>query len=53
MEKMLTKDLISYTDIKLHTNGFNLFTPKNDNKNGQAFGILMLCGVRNLKCNSQ
>ena len=29
MEKMSTKDLISYTDIKLGTNRFNLFTPKN------------------------
>ena len=30
---MSTKDLISYTDIKLHTNGFNLCTPKNDTPN--------------------
>ena len=27
---MSTKDLISYTDINLGTNGFNLCTPKND-----------------------
>ena len=33
MEKMSTKDLISYTDIKLHINGFNLCTPKNDAPN--------------------
>ena len=44
---------ISYTGIKLHTNGFNLWTPKNDAPNGQACGILMLCDVRNLKCNGQ
>ena len=30
---MSTKDLISYTDIKLGINGFNLCTPKNDPPN--------------------
>ena len=33
MEKMSTKDLTLYTDIKLHANGFNLCTPKNDAPN--------------------
>ena len=50
---MPTKDLISYTDIKLGTNGFNLCTPKNDTPNVKAFAILMLCDIRNLKCNSE
>ena len=30
---MSTKDLISYTEIKLGRNGFNLCTPKNDAPN--------------------
>ena len=53
MEKMSTKNLISYTDNKLGTNGFNLWTPKNDAPNIKAFGMLMLCDVKNLKCNSE
>ena len=53
MEKMSTKDLISYTDIKLGTNGFNLCTPKNDAPNIKVFGMLMLCDVKNLKRNSE
>ena len=50
---MSTKDLISYTYIKLYPNGFNLCTPKNDAPNIKAFAILMLCDVRNLKWNSE
>ena len=53
MEKMSTKDLISYRDIKLGTNGFNLCTPKNDAPNIKAFAMLMFCNVRNLKCDSE
>ena len=53
MEKMSTKDLISYTDIKVGPNGFNLCTPKNDAPNMNVFGMLMLCDVKNLKCNSE
>ena len=53
MEKMSTKDLISYTDIKLGTNGFNLCTPKNDAPNIKVFGMLKLCDVKNLKRNSE
>ena len=33
MGKISTKDLISYKDIKLHKNGFNLCTPKYDAPN--------------------
>ena len=50
---MSTKDLISCTDIKLGTNGLNLCTPKNDAPNIKALAMLMLCDVRNLKCNSE
>ena len=51
--KNVTKDLISYTDIKLCTNGFNLCTPKNDAPNIKVYDMLMLCDVKNLKRNSE
>ena len=50
---MSTKDLISHTGIKLGTNGFNVSTPKNDPPNIKVFGMLTLCDVKILKCNSE
>ena len=50
---MSTKDLISCRDIKLGRTGLNLCAPKNDAPNIKAFAVLMLCDVRNLKCNSE
>ena len=37
MEKMSMKDLISYTDVKLYTNGFNLCKLKSDAPNISAW----------------
>ena len=47
---MSTNDLISYTKITLYSNGFDLYTPKNDTPTVETLRKFYLCDVRNKNC---